>query len=116
LQWFGLLGAALAWTAQHVIGIGVTLARCGAGGRNWGLSLQAWELTLMSVTVVLILLSEAAAIRVLLATRELSETDPPPWGRRHFFALAASIGNVLFLVVVVLGTVGVVSQAACRQA
>ena len=36
MQWFGLLGAPLAWTVQLVLGFGVTEARCGVGGSRWG--------------------------------------------------------------------------------
>ena len=39
LQWFGLLAAPLAWTAQLVAGYGVSAAACdGAGGVSVALS------------------------------------------------------------------------------
>jgi hypothetical protein len=69
LQWFGLFGAALAWTVQHVVGFGATLAHCGAG-------------------------SVGANVK----------------------ASAAVLGNVLFLVIIVLSSVGVLTQTPCRQA
>ena len=40
---------------------------------------------------------------------------PPPEGRRHFFALAASIGNVLFLVIIVLSGTGAIVHEPCMQ-
>ena len=47
MQWFGLLGAPLAWTVQLVVGFGVTEARCEPGGSRWGVSVDTWEITLM---------------------------------------------------------------------
>lgn len=116
LQWFGLLGAALIWTVQFVVGYGVTVANCGAGGTHLGIDLRTWEISLMASAGALVLLSEAAAIATLAATRDSEHDDPPPAGRRRFFALAAVLGNVLFLVIIVLSGIGAISQAPCHQA
>jgi hypothetical protein len=113
-QWYGLLGAALVWTAQFVLAFGVTVARCGAGG-DFGLPLDTWEILLMVVAGTLALLGEAAAVTVFLATRELEHDDPPPDGRRHFFASAAVIGNLLFLMIILLSGIGIVSHSPCHQ-
>jgi hypothetical protein len=116
LQWFGLFGAALAWAGEHVIGFGLTEARCGVGGREWGIPLHTSELALLALALVFWALSEGAAVLILVRTRRLDHQDPPPDGRRHFFAVAAVAGNVLFLVAMLLDTIGAVAHTACGQA
>ena len=116
LQWFGLLGAGLVWTVQLVVGFGVAQAACSAAGRRWGIDLDTWEIALMVAAGVFVLLSEAAAVTVLLETRSVEYDGPPPWGRRHFFAAGAAVGNVLFLGAVLLGGVGAVLHAGCQGA
>ena len=115
LQWFGLFGAALTWTVQLVVGFGVTIARCGPANAVLGVDVKAWELALMGTGIALALLAEAAALNILWQTRNVDYGDPPPEGRRHFLALAASIGNVLFLVVIVLSGTGAVFHQPCTQ-
>ncbi len=116
LQWFGLFGAALAWTVQLVLGFGVAQAACSRGGAAWGIDVDAWELGLMLAASVLVLLSEAGAVTVLLETRSVEHDGPPPWGRRHFFAAGAAVGNVLFLGAVLLGGIGAIVHGMCVQA
>jgi hypothetical protein len=115
LQWFGLFGAALTWTVQLVVGFGVTIARCGPANAVLGVDVKAWELALMGTGIALALLAEAAALNILWQTRNVDYGGPPPEGRRHFFALAASIGNVLFLLVIVLSGTGAVFHQPCTQ-
>ena len=116
LQWFGLLGAALTWTVQLVLGFGVTIARCGPANAVLGVDVKAWEVSLMTVGIVLVLLSEGAALTLLWQTRSVDYGDPPPDGRRHFFVLAAALGNLLFLVVIVLSGVGAIVHEPCVPA
>jgi hypothetical protein len=112
LQWVGLFGAALAWTAQHVTGFWVTVAKCAPGG-NPNLSQTAAQVTLIVVALLLILLAEAAAITVLVRTWGVDEDDAPPLGRQHFFAIAAAVGNVLFFVAVLLSGIGTLVTTPC---
>ena len=116
LQWFGLFGAALTWTAQFVMGFGVTIARCGSANAVLGVDVKAWELALMAAGIALVLLSESAALSVLWETRNADESGPPPEGRRRFFALAASLGNLLFLVIIVLSGTGAIVHEPCHPA
>jgi len=115
LQWCELFGAALTWTVQLLVGVGVTGARCGPANAGLGVDVKAWELTLTGTGIALALLAEAAALNILWQTRNVDYGGPPPEGRRHFFALAASIGNVLFLVVIVLSGTGAVFHQPCTQ-
>jgi hypothetical protein len=124
VQWVGVVVAPLAWTGQHVVGYGVGQARCTAGA-NWGIAFDTWQLAILAASVVLVLVSEAAAVAVFLATREANYGDGPPgegrWGgavpytRLHFFATAAMVANVLFLTVILLDGLGAVANSLCVQ-
>jgi hypothetical protein len=115
-SWFGLFGAALAWTFQLVVGFGTTLAGCSVAGRVWGVDIDAWQIGLMIGGGIVVLLAEAAAIYVFVETSELRHEDPPPWGRRHFFASAAMLGNVLFLGAILLSGLGAIYLQGCTGA
>jgi hypothetical protein len=115
LQWFGFFGAGLAWTAQLVIGFGVALAKCSAGSARWGIGIHTWEIALTAAGATVALLAEAAAVTVFLETRGTGEYDPPPWGRRHFFVVAAMVGNALFFVAILLNGVGTLTHSSCGQ-
>ena len=108
LQWYGLLGGALAWATQHVVGYFVSTAGCG----STGIDMKTTQILLATSAGVMILAAETAAFAVFRAT---SPDAPPPSGRLHFFAQAALLGNVLFLLVVVLTGVGSVDHLPCAQ-
>jgi len=114
LQWVGFAGAALTWTAQHVIGFGVTDAECAAGGSRWGIGNDAWQLTLLAVAGALVIAAEAAAVTVFVRTRSTEEDDPPPLGRMHFLAAAAVVANVLFLAAMVMDGIASTVGTICR--
>lgn len=116
LQWYGLFGAGLAWTGQLIVGFGVASADCAAASRSWGLDLVVWEIVLMVIGGTLAVLAEGAAIRVLLATSSSDYDGAPPDGRRHFFAIGAALGNVLFIVAILLSGIGAISNANCTPA
>ena len=114
LQWYGLLGAGLAWATQLVIGFGVAYAECSKVGPRWGIDVHTWEIALMVIGGCFALLAEAAAITVLMSTREVEYDDAPPDGRRHFFAWAAALGNILFLGAILLSGIAAISNTPCR--
>jgi hypothetical protein len=124
LQWIGVVVAPLAWTGQHVVGYGVGQARCEAGA-NWGIAYNTWQLAILAAAGLPVVVSEAAAVTVFLATRETNYGDGPPgdgrWGgavpysRLHFFATAAMVANVLFLTVILLDGLGSVFTTLCAQ-
>lgn len=125
VQWIGVVVAPLAWTGQQVVGYGTGQARCSVAGTTWGLSFDTWQLAITAAAGVLILVSEAAAVTVFLATRETNYGDGPPgdgrWGgavpysRLHFFATAAMVANVLFFTVILLSGLGSVFSTLCAQ-
>jgi hypothetical protein len=116
LQWYGLFGAALAWTAQHVLTFGVSYASCTNASRHWGLDVVTWTVVLAALGLTFALLAELAALSVLRETRGLDYEAAPPQGRRHFFALAAALGNLLFIVAILLNAAGALSLPTCRPA
>lgn len=115
LQWYGLFGAALAWAGQHVVTFGASYASCTNASRHWGIHLVTWTIVTTVVGLLLAGLAEAAAITVLLETRGVPYDGSPPLGRRHFFALAAALGNVLFILGIALNAVGALTFMDCRQ-
>jgi hypothetical protein len=124
VQWIGVMVAPLAWTAQHVVGYGVGQARCEVGA-SWGIAFDTWQLAIVAAAGLLVLLSEAAAVAVFLATRETNYGDGPPgegrWGgavpytRLHFFAIAAMAANVLFFAVILMDGLVSVFDTLCAQ-
>jgi hypothetical protein len=125
VQWIGVVVAPLAWAAQHVVGYGTGEARCSVAGMNWGIGYDLWQLAIMTSAGVLILVSEAAAVSVFLATRETNYGDGPPgagrwdgavpYSRLHFFATAAMVANVLFFTVIFMSGLGSVFSTLCAQ-
>jgi hypothetical protein len=115
LQWFGLGGAAAFWACQHVLGFGVTVARCGANGLGSDVSLHTWELATGAVALAFTIAAEAAAAVVVRRTGGVAYDGPAADGRRRFFALAALVGNLLFAVVILMSTLSVITFDPCRQ-
>jgi hypothetical protein len=125
VQWIGVVVAPLAWTGQHVVGYGVGEARCSVGGAGWGIAYDTWQLAILAAAGLLVVVSQAAAVTVFLATRGTNYGDGPPgegrWGgavpysRLHFFATAAMVANVLFLTLVLLDGLGSVFSTLCAQ-
>ena len=114
LQWYGLFGAALAWTVQLVLGFGVSYAECNNVGRHWGIDVVTWEIVLMVVGGLFAVVAEVAAVSVFLSTRSLEYDDPPPAGRRHFFSFAAMLGNLLFINAILLSGIAAIANSTCR--
>jgi hypothetical protein len=115
MQWFGLLGAPLAWTVQLVLGYGVTEARCNVGGSRWGVDVDTWEITLMIAAGAVVILAEVCAVVLYYVTRDVLYDGQPPLGRRQFFVAASSFCNVLFLMIILLSGIAAVDHVPCRQ-
>jgi hypothetical protein len=116
LQWFGFLAGGLVWFAEFLAGVGTSQAGCNPAGRRWGIPHDGVELGLMLFGIVVVGLAGAAAVVVFRATRDVEEQDPAPEGRLHFFAAAAMLGNLVFLVIIVLTGLGTLVDRACHQA
>jgi hypothetical protein len=108
LQWYALFAGALAWAMQHVVGFFVSTAGCG----SVAVDMKPVQIVLAIGAGLVIVSAEVAGFVVWRAT---SAGDAPPSGRLHFFAQAALLENVLFLVIVVLTGVGSVDHLPCAQ-
>jgi hypothetical protein len=115
-QWYGLFGAAFVFAAQLLVGFAVAQANCNRGSVRWGIDEVTWQSVLMAVGLLLAAAAEAAAITVLVATRDLEYDGPPPRGRRHFFAWGAALGNIVLFNAILLMGIGSIVHANCRQA
>jgi hypothetical protein len=115
LQWFGLFGGAAAWTCQHGALFFLSSAHCNPAGTRWGLSVLGWQIGITAAAAVVTLAAEAAAVATVFRTLEFEHDGPPPLGRIHFFALAASVGNVLFLGAIVLNGIGAGWWSSCAS-
>lgn len=116
LQWSGLLAGAAAWGFTHVFGYGLTETRCNSGSAGWEVALHGWEGALTGLAAAITVCAGLAAVSVLVLTRGASYEDDPPAGRIRFFAIAALIANVLFLVMLLLYAAGSIANDPCRQA
>jgi hypothetical protein len=108
LQWYALLGGAFAWATEYVAGYFVSTADCTGSTAHTSTA----QVALVAGAVLAIAAAEAAAVVVY---RQTTPDAPPPSGRLHFFAQAALLGNVLFLLIVVLNGVGTVYHLPCAQ-
>jgi len=125
LQWFGILGAALTWTGQHVVGYGIGQAKCVQGGMHWSIGNDVWQFALLGASALVVVLAEVAAAIVFVRTRGADYGDGPaeegrwegetPYGRLHFFATAALVSNVLFLTIMFLDAFAAGFATICRQ-
>jgi hypothetical protein len=116
LQWFGLFGGALAWATQHVVGYGISDSACNVAGSQWGLHPAAMQIVAAAVAGAVVIAAWTASYVAFRETQVVGQDAPGPAGRIHFFAQAALLGNVLFLVIVVLNGVSSVYHLPCHQA
>jgi hypothetical protein len=106
LQWYALFAGPWAWATQHVLEFGWTNAHCAVAVSHWHVPAIWLNVLITTVCGGAVLAAEVAAFVVLRATSDVPEFAPGPQGRLRFFAEAALLGNVLFLVIVALDATG----------
>jgi hypothetical protein len=116
LQWFGFLAGGTIWFAVFLAGIGTSIAVCNPASSRWGIPHDTVEAALLAFGGAIVLAAEAAAVAVFRATRNVAEQDPPPQGRLHFFSIGAMVGNLVFLVIILLSWIATIVDRACHQA
>ena len=116
LQWFGFLAGGTSWFVVLLAGIGTSVAACNPAGSRWGVPHDTLQAALLGFGGGVVLAAEAAAVAVFRATRNVREQDPPPHGRLHFFAIGAMVGNLVFLVIILLSGIATIVDRACHQA
>jgi hypothetical protein len=119
LSWFGLLGAPLAWTVQHVTGFALTQAQCGGAGAGWDVHVDAWTIAVTAPAAAIAILAELASIKVFRETRSAEgaggSEEPPPKGRVHFLATVGIVISPLFLFIILMSGLGTVFLPECVQ-
>ena len=77
----------------------------------------SWQADDFRLTMIVIGLGQGLFLvpTVYYATRDVSYDDAAPLGRRHFFVTASSLGNVLFLMIILLSGIAAVEHVPCRQ-
>jgi hypothetical protein len=116
LQWFGILAGGAIWWTTFLAGTLTSQAACNPASREWGIPHATVEIVLTVVAAAVVCAAQAAAIAVFRATRAVDDEDPPPDGRLHFFAIAAMLGNTVFLGAILLSGIAAIVDQACHQA
>jgi hypothetical protein len=113
LMWFGLLGAPLAWTVQHVVGFGLTQAECNQGGRLWSVPIDPGTLAITVAATIVALLAGASAVAAFMATRDAG--TELPGARMHFLATVGIVVTPIFAAIVLMSGISVLTLPECHQ-
>lgn len=112
LMWFGLLGAPLAWTVQHLAGLGLLFAACPQSVRPKDVPVDPWTIAATAGATAIAVLAGLSAIAAFRAT---GESDEPPTGRVHFLATVGMVVTPLFLFIILLSGVTATLFPKCLQ-
>lgn len=115
VQWFGVFGAAFAWTVLHVFGFAITQATCERVGIRWSIATDGLTTAAMVVAAVIAVLGGAAAVATYRGARDAEHDGPPPKGREHFLGVVGMAVTPLFLFIILMDGSGVLSSSVCRQ-
>jgi hypothetical protein len=113
LLWFGVLGAPVAWTFQHLAGYALTEAACHEAGTMWKVAVVTWTLALTAGAAAIAVLAGLAAIATWRATRGAS--DESPTARMHFMAVMGMTLTPLFLMIILMSGIGVAAIGGCAR-
>ena len=117
LMWVGLLAAPVAWTAQHVTGVWLEIARCHdrTVGASPGIPVDLVTVVVGATAAALALAGLVAAIAAWRATRDADDDDAPPPGRIHFMGVVGITISPLFLAMIVMSAAGGTAIMECTQ-
>jgi hypothetical protein len=113
LLWFGLLGAPVAWTAQHWATFSLSVLRCSAVG-DAALPLRGLNVVASIVAAAVAVAALAASIAVFRATADNPDEDTRR-ARMHFLATIGMTVSPLMLAIIVLNGLGGGVLEVCRQ-
>jgi len=106
LQLYALFAGPLMWATQHALEFGWTNAHCSTPVAAWNVPAIWLNVLITAVCGSAVVAAEVAAFVVYRETANVGEYAPGPYGRMKFFAQAALLGNVLFIVIVALDATG----------
>jgi hypothetical protein len=124
LLWFGVLGGALAWVTQFVVGLQFTFAQCNSPAGRWQLPVQTWQSALAAAGVVVGLAATVVSWRIYHATSEVDDVAEherrgegfaPPVGRINFLATVGLLVNFLAIAIMVMTAIGAPLLRVCQQ-
>jgi len=115
LQWFGFLAGGIVWAAEFLLGAGMSQADCNPASGRWGIPHDALQLGLMTFGSAVVLAAGVAAFVVWRETRDVGHEAEAPPGRIHLFATFALLGNLLFLVIILLTGIATIVDRTCQQ-
>ncbi len=113
LQVYAVLGAPLAWTAQLVVGYGLTEAACGPAGRTWDIAVHAWEAVIFALALATAAGGWAAALALHRAVGR-GDLDDPNGRLRFVTTIGLAIGAIFVALILYTGT-GVLTIEECRR-
>jgi hypothetical protein len=114
LMWFGVLGAPIAWTVQHVTGYALTEAACNEAAKGgWNVHMDAWVIAVSAAAAVAAAAAGVAAVVTFLATRDAG--DELPRARVKFLAIIGVTITPLFFAMIVMSGLGSVLLSQCQQ-
>jgi hypothetical protein len=113
LQWYALLGAPLAWTAQLVTGYWLTEAACGPSGRAWDIAVHTWEAVIFGLALVVTAGAWASAAALHRAVGRGDIEDP--YGRVQFLTMIGLAVGAIFVALILYTGTGVQALEECRR-
>jgi hypothetical protein len=113
LLWFGLLGAPIAWAAQHWATFSLSMLRCSAAGDDT-LPLHGLDVVASVVAAAVAIGALGASIAVFRATADDGDEDTRR-ARMHFLATIGMTVSPLLLAIIVLNGLGGGVLEVCRQ-
>ena len=117
LMWFGLFAAPVAWTAQHVAGIAMTIGEChdNTAGPGVGIDVDVWVAVVTAAAALVALLGLLSAIAAWRSARDADDSDAPPAGRVHFLGIVGLAISPLFLAIILMSGLGTIFLSQCVQ-
>ncbi|HEU4648903.1 MAG TPA: hypothetical protein VFS33_07575 [Gemmatimonadales bacterium] len=120
--WFGLFGAAVAWSVQELANYALSAYACSPPGLRGAVprvtGIRAWELILSGVLLIVALAAGWTAVRDWRAARpeqggagrhlEIGE------GRVAFMAFAGILLSAIFLLAIVMNLISVIMVPPCQ--
>jgi uncharacterized membrane protein HdeD (DUF308 family) len=116
LAWVGVVAAPLAWVFQLIAAYAFQEAGCapGSGTPVFDADTEPWIAAVSVVAITAAVVGIAASVVTLRAATKDREADPR--GRVAFMGDVGLLVSVIFLAVIVLGTVALPSLDACHPA
>jgi hypothetical protein len=111
LLWFGVFGAALAWSGHLFAGYWLEEAACETGSRRWFSGDHPAQIATTAVALAVCALAVLAAAATLRAVRRGELPDPR--GRVLFLAAAGVAASLFFLAITAVAGSGAIILDPC---